>query len=128
MDIGHRLRVLRDEMNLSQGDIEKRTGLLRGYISRVENGRVLPSIETLEKLSHALDVPLYQVLYDRQEPPTVLNGHSSQSNEWGRSGKNARFLNRLFRLLATISEADRELLLSLAENISRKQKRTTPKR
>ena len=126
MDIGHRLRVLRDEMNLSQGDMEKRTGLLRGYISRVENGRVLPSIETLEKLSHALDLPLYQVLYDCQVPP-ASNGHSSQSSEWGSAGKEARFLNRLSRLLATISEADRELLLSLAENITRKQKRTAPK-
>jgi transcriptional regulator with XRE-family HTH domain len=69
MDIGHRLRLLRDEMNLSQGDIEKRTGLRRGYISRVENGRVLPSIETLEKPSYPLDVPLYQVPYDRPQSP-----------------------------------------------------------
>jgi transcriptional regulator with XRE-family HTH domain len=127
MDIGHRLRVLRDEKNLSQNDMEKRTGLLRGYISRVENGRTTPSIETLNKMSHALDVPLYQVLDDCQEPPASLNGHSSRSNEWGSAGKDARFLNRLSRLLATISEADRQLLLSLAENITRKQKRTAPK-
>jgi transcriptional regulator with XRE-family HTH domain len=127
MDIGHRLRVLRDEKNLSQNDMEKRTGLLRGYISRVENGRTMPSIETLNKMSRALDVPLYQVLYDCQEPPASLNGHSSRSNEWGSASKDARFLNRLSRLLATISEADRQLLLSLAENITRKQKRTASK-
>jgi len=37
MIIGDRLRALREEKKLSQGDIEKRTGLLRCYISRVEN-------------------------------------------------------------------------------------------
>ena len=36
MDIGRRLAALREEKKLSQGDIEKRTGLLRCYISRVE--------------------------------------------------------------------------------------------
>ena len=51
MDIGGRLRQLRESKNLSQGDIERRTGLIRCYISRVEIGLSLPSVETLEKLS-----------------------------------------------------------------------------
>jgi predicted transcriptional regulator len=49
MEIGRRLRDLRDEKNLSQGDIEKSTGLLRCYVSRVENGHTVPCVETLEK-------------------------------------------------------------------------------
>jgi len=50
MIIGDRLREMREEKKLSQGDIEKRTGLLRCYISRVENGHTVPAIETLEKM------------------------------------------------------------------------------
>lgn len=53
MIIGERLRALREHKNLSHGHIEKRTGLLRCYISRVENGHTVPSIETLEKMSRA---------------------------------------------------------------------------
>ena len=71
MIIGDRLRALREEKKLSQGDIEKRTGLLRCYISRVENGHTVPAIETLEKLARAMEVPLYQLFYDGEEPPEL---------------------------------------------------------
>jgi transcriptional regulator with XRE-family HTH domain len=73
MVIRHRLRELREGKSLSQGDIEKRTGLLRCYISRVENGHTVPAIETLEKLAGALEVPLYQLFYDGKKPPQVPN-------------------------------------------------------
>jgi len=56
---------------LSQGDIEKRTGLLRCYISRVENGHTVPAIETLEKMARAFEVPAYQLFYDGDEPPKL---------------------------------------------------------
>jgi transcriptional regulator with XRE-family HTH domain len=62
MDIGRRITSLREEKELSQGDIEKRTGLLRCYISRVENGHTVPAIETLEKIARALEMPLYQLM------------------------------------------------------------------
>jgi transcriptional regulator with XRE-family HTH domain len=73
MIIGTRLRKLREERQLSQGDIEKRTGLLRCYISRVENGHTVPSIETLERLGGALEIPLYQLFYEGDEPPPLPN-------------------------------------------------------
>ena len=73
MIIGDRLRALREEKRLSQGDIEKRTGLLRCYISRVENGHTVPAIETLEKMARALEVPLYQLFYDGDEAPELPN-------------------------------------------------------
>jgi transcriptional regulator with XRE-family HTH domain len=60
MVIGDRLRTLREAQDLSQGDIEKRTGLLRCYLSRVENGHTVPSVETLEKFARALELPLYR--------------------------------------------------------------------
>ena len=77
MMIGNRLRAIREEKNLSQGDIEQRTGLLRCYISRVENGHTVPAIETLEKLARALDIPLYQLFYD-SDKPHALPGASSK--------------------------------------------------
>jgi transcriptional regulator with XRE-family HTH domain len=61
MIISDRLRQLQEEKKLSRGDIEKRTGLLRCYVSRVENGHTVPAIETLEKMARALEVPLYQL-------------------------------------------------------------------
>ena len=73
MIIGDRLRALREEKKLSQGDIEKRTGLLRCYISRVENGHTVPAVETLEKFARALEVPMYQLFYEGEEPPKLLN-------------------------------------------------------
>ena len=82
MIIGDRIRLLRETKKLSQGDIEKRTGLLRCYISRVENGHTVPAIETLEKLARAMEVPLYQLFYDGEEPPELAE--SSQAQDGGR--------------------------------------------
>jgi transcriptional regulator with XRE-family HTH domain len=65
--IGERLRTIRESKNLSQGDIEKRTGLFRCYTSRVENGHTVPSIETLAKYAQALEIHLYQIFYDGEE-------------------------------------------------------------
>lgn len=122
MIIGDRLREMREEKKLSQGDIEKRTGLLRCYISRVENGHTVPAIETLEKLARALEVPLYQLFYDGEEPPKLLNLPKRKSSEdiaWGSSGKDGRYLNKLRRLLAKTEEADRKLLLHMAQKMAR---------
>jgi DNA-binding XRE family transcriptional regulator len=75
---------------LSQGDIEKRTGLLRCYISRVENGHTVPTVETLEKLARALEVPMYRLFYDGNEPPKLPNLTKAQvrgGHHLGRAGE-----------------------------------------
>jgi transcriptional regulator with XRE-family HTH domain len=121
MIIGDRLREMREERKLSQGDIEKRTGLLRCYISRVENGHTVPAIETLEKLARALEIPLYQLFYEGEEPPeplALLKRKSSDDNAWGSAGKEARYLSKLRRLLAKTEETDRKLLLDMAQKMS----------
>src|SRR5208337_2001611 len=121
MIISDRLRELREEKRLSQGDIEKRTGLLRCYISRVKNGHTVPAIETLEKLARALEVPLYQLFYDGEEPPklpNLLKRKSSDDIAWGAAGKDARYFNKLRRLLAKSEEEDRKLLLSMAQKMA----------
>ncbi|MGD1211273.1 MAG: helix-turn-helix transcriptional regulator, partial [Candidatus Acidiferrales bacterium] len=110
MVIADRLRALREEKHLSQGDIEKRTGLLRCYISRVENGHTVPAIETLEKLARAMEVPMYQLFYDGEEPPKVPNLPKRQTANdiaWGSRGKDARVLGRFRTLLGRIEEPDR---------------------
>lgn len=121
MIIGDRLRSLREEKSLSQGDIEKRTGLLRCYISRVENGHTVPAIETLEKMARALEVPLYQLFYDGEEPPELPNLPKRKTADeiaWGSTGKERRFLSMLLRLLGKIDEGDRRLLLYMAQKMA----------
>jgi len=123
MIIGDRLRGLREEKNLSQGDIEKRTGLVRPYISRIENNHTVPAIETLEKMARALEVPMYQLFYDSDEPPklpTFPKRKSSDDIAWGSSGKDARFLNKLRRLLGKADANDRKLVMHMAQKMARR--------
>lgn len=126
MVITDRLRELREAKKLSQGDIEKRTGLLRCYISRVENGHTIPSIETLEKLARALEVPLYQLFYDGDKPPelpNLLKRKTADDIVWGSSGKPAVYLRNLTKCLSKANEADRKLLLALAQKLVNGRKR-----
>lgn len=123
MIIADRLRELREEKKLSQGDIEKRTGLFRCYISRVENGHTVPSVGTLEKLARALEVPLYQLFYEGKEPPQVpnlLKQKPSEESGWGSTGKDARYLNKLRRLMGKSNENDRKLVLHMAQKMARR--------
>jgi transcriptional regulator with XRE-family HTH domain len=122
MIIGERLRALREEKKFSQGDIEQRTGLLRCYISRVENGHTVPAVETLEKFARALEVPMYRLFYDGEEPPKLPNISKrklSTTAVWGDSGKDARTLAKFRQLLGRADESDRRLLLFMARKMAR---------
>ncbi|MBS1867969.1 MAG: helix-turn-helix domain-containing protein [Acidobacteria bacterium] len=121
MLIGDRLRDLREGKNLSQGDIEKRTGLLRCYISRVENGHTVPAIETLEKLARALEIPMYQLFYDGDEPlklPNLAKRKTSDEIAFGSSGRQATYLHKLRKCLSKTDESDRKLLLAMAQKVA----------
>jgi len=78
---------------------DNRCGLLRCYISRVENGHTVPAIETPEKLTRALEIPMYQLFYDGEEPPVLQKLTSKDEAQWGRSGRDASYLSKLRRLL-----------------------------
>jgi len=120
MIIGDRLRMLREQKKFSHGEIEKRTGLLRCYISRVENGHTVPAVETLEKFARALEVPLYQLFYDGDEPPKLPNLPKRRSSSvliWGDNGKDARTLAKFRQLLSRTDEEDRRLLLFMAKKM-----------
>ena len=84
MVIGDRLKELREAKELSQGDIEKRSGLLRCYISRVENGHTVPAVETLEKMARALEVPMYRLFHDGEAEPSIRKLKPPKGGEeWG---------------------------------------------
>lgn len=124
MIIGDRLRALREERKMSQGDIEKRTGLLRCYISRVENGHTVPAVETLEKLARAMEVPLYRLFFEGEgaaEPPKLPKNDSGSKSEWGDEGKDAAMLARFRRCLSHANEHDRNLLLNLAHKMANRR-------
>jgi len=121
MNIGDRLRALRKEKELSQGDIERRSGLRRCYISRVENGYTVPAVETLEKMAGALEVPLYQLFYEGKEPPVVpklLKRKSPDGEAWGGSGTDARYLNKLRKLLGKTDQEGRTLVMSMVQKMA----------
>ncbi|MGH9796083.1 MAG: helix-turn-helix domain-containing protein [Candidatus Acidiferrales bacterium] len=122
MLIGERIRAVREAKDLSQGHIQHRTGLLRAYVSRVENGHTVPSLETLEKFARALEIPLYQLFYEGDAPPKVKPLPVSQSREriWGNKGQEARLLARLCHALARMTDRQRQLLLAVAHNMTRR--------
>jgi len=121
MILGDRLRQLRELKNLSQGDIERRTGLLRCYVSRVENGHTVPAVETLEKFARALEIPMYQLLYEGEDPPADPNQgkRKSKNTEWGSSGKDAHLLAKFRRVLSRMDDSDRRMLLFMAQKMSK---------
>ena len=122
MLIGTRLRQLREQKNLSQGDIEERTGLLRCYVSRVENGHTVPSLETLERFAGVLDVPLYQLFYSGDEAPATPSLTPRKTLEEitadGGSGEDVQFLLKLRHHVARLADSDRDVLLSLAKRLA----------
>ena len=124
MIIGDRLRALREEKNFSQCEIEKRTGLLRCYISRVENGHTVPAIETLEKLARAFEVPMYQLFYEGEEPPTLPNLPKRKSADdivWGSKGREARMLAKFCRLFSQMEEGDLKLVLFMTQKMANRK-------
>jgi transcriptional regulator with XRE-family HTH domain len=119
MLIGEKLRALREAKNLSQGDIEKRTGLIRCYTSRVENGHTVPSVETLEKYARALEIPLYQLFYEGKKPardalPASVSRHSSDKIEG---------FVPFAKAVQELNDQDRRLLLVLANQMAKNRER-----
>jgi transcriptional regulator with XRE-family HTH domain len=121
MVIASRLKELRESKKLSQGDIEERTGLLRCYISRVENGHTVPAVSTLEKLARALEVPMYQLFHDGEAAPSIRNlKRPKTGEEWGGKGDEAHYLSKLRGLLAKMGPDDQKLLLHMAQKVARR--------
>jgi len=120
MSIGSRIRQVREQKGLSQGDIERTTGMLRGYISRVEHGHTVPSLETLQRFASALDVPLYRLFYTEEDGATACGGQPQAILEElaQTEGNEARFLLQLKGLVGSLVDADRAFLLDCARKLA----------
>ena len=121
MVVGDRLRGLREEKKFSQGEIEKRTGLLRCYISRVEHGHLVSSVETLEKFARSLEVPMYQLFFDGEEPPklpSLPKRKIADDIACGSEGKEAILLAKFCRLFSRIEEGDLGIQLFMAQKMA----------
>jgi transcriptional regulator with XRE-family HTH domain len=131
MYIAGRLRAFRLQKKLTQGEIEKRTGLQRSYISRVENGYTIPSVATLEKWARALAVPLYQIFFDEETPTAMRFSARQQLADKAasiRPGEDKGYLARLRWLLGRMGESDRQVLLDLARAMTKKKRRVRGRR
>jgi transcriptional regulator with XRE-family HTH domain len=112
MNIGETIRNFRLQKALSQGDIEKRTGLLRCYLSRVENGHTIPSLDTLAKIANAMDVPLASFFSDHESDG---NGNRNLPQL---SDDQVRFLNQVRRYSSGLNESDRKLVLQMVKKMA----------
>jgi len=110
MNIGSTIRAYRLQKGMSQGDIEKRTGLLRCYLSRVENGHTVPSLETLQKIAYALDLQLAQFFSDEAVSREMSSLRLSEDE--------IRFLTQIQRYASRLSENDRKLLLAMVRKFA----------
>ena len=121
MIIGQKLRELRESKKLSQGDVEKRTGLLRCYTSRVENGHTVPSVDTLEKYARALEVPLYRFFTEGQpvKVPKLLVSEDDE-NLWGGSTQDRDELRALTKALSRMDDRDRKLFMAMMQRMARR--------
>jgi len=112
MNIGETIRSYRLQKGMSQGDIEKRTGLLRCYLSRVENGHTIPSLDTLAKIAGAMELPLAQFFAENTPP----NGHPGRVPQL--SDEDVRFLSQVRRYSSNLNESDRKLVLAMVKKMA----------
>lgn len=114
--IGERLKQIRVMKNMSQGDIEHKTGLLRCYISRVENGHTVPSIDTLEKVARAMGVTMAQLFQENGKEPEPLKLPSRPALKLSR--KDAAFVARLSVSVSRMKDRDKGILVNLARKMA----------
>ncbi len=111
MNIGETIRNFRLQKGMSQGDIEKRTGLLRCYLSRVENGHTIPSLDTLAKIATAMEVPLAQFFHDS-------GGDNGGKNLPQLSEEEVRFLSQIRRYSSNLNDSDRKLVIAMVKKMA----------
>jgi transcriptional regulator with XRE-family HTH domain len=117
MVIGDKLKAFREQKNMSQGDVEKRIGLLRCYVSRVENGHTVPSVDTLEKMARASEVPMYRLFTD-DEHVKMPNLPTEAIRSRAVNSKQDRELRALAKLLGRMSDRSRGLLLHMISKMA----------
>jgi transcriptional regulator with XRE-family HTH domain len=118
MEIGPRLRELREGKHLTQGDVEDKTGLLRCYVSRVEKGHTIPNVETLEKFARALKIPLYRLFTDRETANVPKLMTAKRKTEWGLDAKHHSELRLFAKAFRRLDDRNQKLLVGLAQEMA----------
>ena len=113
MNICDTIRNFRLQKGMSQGDIEKRTGLLRCYLSRVENGHTVPSLDTLSKIAGAMELPLSHFCSE----PGNSNGSKALPQL---SDDELRFLSQIRRYSSNLNDSDRKLVIAMIKKMAMK--------
>lgn len=114
VNIGEVIKTYRSQRGLSQGDIERRTGLLRCYLSRVENGHTVPSLETLAKIAEAMDISLADFFPGTETP----RDRETQKMLGELSQDEIRFLAEIKKYSTTLSEGDKRLVLAMIRKMA----------
>ena len=114
VNIGNVIRSYRADRGLSQGDIERRTGLLRCYLSRVENGHTVPSLETLAKIAEALEITLADFFPGSETP----SERDAQKMLGELSEEEVRFLAEIKKYSTTLNEGDKRLVLAMIRKMA----------
>ncbi|MEO8725661.1 MAG: helix-turn-helix transcriptional regulator [Acidobacteriaceae bacterium] len=112
MNIGETIRNFRLQKNMSQGDIEKRTGLLRCYLSRVENGHTVPSLDTLAKIAQSMELPLARFFSESGGEQAVDREVPQLSHDM------VQFLSQIKRYSTGLNDSDRKMLLTMVKRFA----------
>ena len=103
--------IARSEGLVTEGDVERATEMLRAYLSTVEHGNIVPSLETIERFSAVLGVPIHELFLS----VSAENGEQMHGKHEDPS----------FALLSgyvrNMNVADRQLLMSLAGHLSQRK-------
>ena len=110
LKIGTTIRTFRLQKGFSQGDIEKKTGLLRCYLSRVENGHTVPSLDTLAKIAEALELPIARFFSEESMSRSIKSQNFSEDE--------LRFLTQIRRYSTNLNESDRKLLVAMVKKFA----------
>jgi len=114
VNIGEVIKTYRSQRGLSQGDIERRTGLLRCYLSRVENGHTVPSLETLAKIAEAMEISLADFFPGTETP----RDKETQKMLGELSQDEIRFLAEIKKYSTTLSDGDKRLVLAMIRKMA----------
>ncbi|MDX1780759.1 MAG: XRE family transcriptional regulator [Thalassovita sp.] len=87
--IGRQVRELRKRQRMTGSDLAAQAGLSVGMLSKIENGVISPSLNTISILAHALRVPLVQLFSGYEEERGCMHVKAGEGAEVAREGTRA---------------------------------------
>ena len=124
MDIGKRLRYIRQSKNISIYKLSEETGISQNHISGIELGKRQPTVDTLKRLVAPLGITLAE-LFNENENISILSNNERELVENYRILPNERimymvdekFIRERIDKLRTIKKEQLELLIKVAKEM-----------